>query len=822
MTHQLQLHFVLWSTVFGLIAASAMPAFATDVVVSTDVTTTQTLYGNDSLSVTASGNISTTGNSDYGIYAEGGANTISNSGTISTTGFNGIGISAIGGTDTISNSGMISTTGDYGRGIVASGGTSTISNSGTISTSGDNGWGIYAARGTNTITNSGMIGTTGDYGFGIIASSGTSTISNSGTISTSGDNGWGIYAAGGTNTITNSGMISTTGDTAYGIQATDGTSTISNSGTIGTTGFNGIGIYAAGGTNTITNSGTISTTGDAAYGIRATDGTSTISNSGTISTTGSFGAGIVAHGGANTVTNSGTISTTGDNGYGIEAGDSTSTITNSGTINTTGVGGIGIYAAGNAYTISNSDTISTTGSYAYGIYSNGSTNTITNSGTISTTGYYGAGIYARSGTNTISNSGTIRTTGIDGYGIYADGGTLTITNSGRIMSAQSYAIYFSGSGNTLNLNIPSFLGGGIELGSGTTVNVVSGASNSVLWRTTGTLTGSPSLSGSVPIFFNASTGRIATFDPTGFAGASDVLADTTGNVSKLIHGRLDGLGNSWWMSGFGSAAKYDGSTATLERKFSHDGMVLGYDTKVSPGFTLGALTGYGRGNYKADSSYARSFDNKSNGGFVGIYGQQRWQDMFVNVALSAGFLKHTDARFVNDNSASLGVSGNRASYTSIWVSPQATVGMNIELGDGWTAIPAAHVRYAWQSVKGYSETGGGDANAQVGGRTVQMVESRPELGVRKTLQLNSVGPLTVDGRAGWLYRSARGDNTVRLTMIDQRTQVATEMRDRSAAFVGVALSLDLRNNVTFKLHGETVFGGGMRSFNGLAMLSAKF
>ena len=697
MTPQFQPRFVLWATVFGLIAAAALPAFATDVVVSTDVTTTQTLDGNDSLSVTASGNIGTTGNSDYGIYATGGANTISNSGTISTTGFNGIGISAIGGTDTISNSGTISTTGDYGRGIVASGGTSTISNSGTISTSGDNGWGIYAFRGANTVTNSGTISTTGDYGFGIIASSGSSTISNSGTISTSGDNGWGIYAAGGTNTISNSGTISTSGGFGYGI-------------------------YALGGTSTISNSGTIRTTGSSGTGIEATNGNNTISNSGTISTTG-----VVGH-----------------------------------------------------------------------------------------------GIYADGGTTTITNSGAISTTGAGGRGIYALGGTNTITNSGTIVSAQSYAIYFSGSGNTLNLNIPSFLGGGVYLGSGTTVNVVSGASHSVLWSTTGTLTGSPNLSGPVPIFFNASTGKIATFDPTGFAGASDVLADTTGNVSKLIHSRLDGLGNSWWMSGFGSAAKYDGSTATLERKYNHSGMALGYDTKVSPGLTLGTLAGYGRGNFTADSSSARSFDNKSDGGFVGIYGQQRWQDMFVNVALSAGFLKHTDARFVNDNSASLGVSGSRATYTSRWVSPQATVGMNVDLGDGWTAIPAAHVRYAWQSVKGYSETGGGDAIAQVGGRTVQIVESRPELGVRKTLQLNSVGPLTVDGRAGWLYRSARGDNTVQLTMIDQSTQVATEMRDRSAAFVGVALSLDLRNNVTFKLHGETVFGGGMRSFNGLAMLSAKF
>jgi len=522
------------------------------------------------------------------------------------------------------------------------------------------------------------------------------------------------------------------------------------------------------------------------------------------------------------VTASGSISTTGSSGLGISATGGANTITNSGTISTTGADGDGIYATGGTNTITNSGTISTTGDDGDGIIATGGTNTISNSGTISTTGNYGDGIIATGGTNTISNSGTISTSGYSGYGIYATSGANTITNSGKIVSAQSYAIYFSGSGNTLNLNIPSFLGGGVYLGSGTTVNVVSGASNSVLWSATGTLTGSPSLSGPVPIFFNASTKKIATFDPTGFAGASDVLADTTGNVSKLVHSRLDGLGNSWWMSGFGSAAKYDGTTATLERDYRHVGMALGYDTKVSPDLTLGALIGYGRGNFTADSSYARSFDNESNGGFAGIYGQQRWQDMFVNVALSAGFLEHTDARFVNDNSASLGVSGSSASYTSRWVSPQATVGMNVDLGDGWTAIPAAHLRYAWQSVKGYSETGGGDANAQVGGRTVQMVETRPELGVRKTLQLSSVGPLTVDGRVGGLYRSALGDNTVLLTMIDQSTQVATEMRDRSAAFVGMALSLDLRNNVTFKLHGETVFGGGMRSFNGLAMLSAKF
>ena len=69
---------------------------------STPVTTSQTIDGNDSLTVTASGRIST-GAYAYGIEASGGTNTITNSGTISTTGELGLGIYATGYTNTISN-----------------------------------------------------------------------------------------------------------------------------------------------------------------------------------------------------------------------------------------------------------------------------------------------------------------------------------------------------------------------------------------------------------------------------------------------------------------------------------------------------------------------------------------------------------------------------------------------------------------------------------------------------------------------------------------------------------------------------------------------
>ena len=58
----------------------------------------------------------------------------------------------------------------------------------------------------------------------------------------------------------------------------------------------------------------------------------------------------------------------------------------------------------------------------------------------------------------------------------------SLTNGGKVLSAQSKAIEFTDAGNSLTLLAPSFLGGGIDLGGGTTVKLMTGPSHSVLWE----------------------------------------------------------------------------------------------------------------------------------------------------------------------------------------------------------------------------------------------------------------------------------------------------------------------------------------------------
>ncbi|MEQ8656015.1 MAG: hypothetical protein RIC24_01740, partial [Hyphomicrobiales bacterium] len=311
---------------------------------------------------------------------------------------------------------------------------------------------------------------------------------------------------------------------------------------------------------TITETGSISP-GAGDPGVRATVNTITVVNSGTIAASGRDAYGIVLRNG-NTVTNFGTITTSGRDSRAIQvgqgsrifnfgaittSGDSSaaavviqdSSIFNFGAIETSGNISRGIFSSVNNV-ITNAGSITTVGNFADGIVADRN-NTVTNSGLIATRGDFAPGIGPGEATianNTIINTGIITTTGSNSAAITMPNST--ITNYGRLVSAQFDSMRLTESANVLNLHAPSFLGGRIDLGDGTTVSIVSGQSHSILWDlSTGTMNGgAPTLSGPVPIFYNAATSQVATFDPTALSGSANALGDMTGNLSALMRQRL--------------------------------------------------------------------------------------------------------------------------------------------------------------------------------------------------------------------------------------------------------------------------------------------
>ena len=587
-------------------------------------------------------------------------------------------------------------------------------------------------------------------------------------------------------TTINTAETSTQGPTTPPLNGSD-TLTIGPAGSIRVTSNDSSGISATGGGNTIKNQGTITTSGSVinagqdVSGIHTTGGSSTIINTGTIET---FGNG----------------RTGGDNASGINAEGGSNTIINSGTIN--------------AYGNTN----------ARGIRTAGGNSTIINSGTI--TAKSSAAISAQDNNNTVVNSGSITAMGIGANGINALGNSNTITNTGSIVSYSGSAIVFGGSGNVLNLGNSSFLAGNINLGTGTQVNVTTGANYSKLINYTGTLNGL-STSGPIPVFVNTSTKQLATYDPTFFAASSDALGDMTSTISSLTPGRFNGADNEHplWARGFGMTASYTGSDATLARNYNYSGAAMGYDFTRSKNLTMGVLGGYGQTSLTTNGTAMQSYNNSSDDGFLGLYGQKRWDNVWLDFALYGGVQVFNQQRYINDNLAYLGNASAQASFSGSWLAPEAGVTYKAGEVSGWSLLPTARLRYAQQWMNGYTETGGSGANASVSGRNVTLGQSFVGIGTRKVLKTR-VGKNTkmvLEGQIGYLYRGAVGDDSADVTLIGQSMSLPTEISSRNAVSASAGVTIDLSNSVALKIRGDAAAGGGMNYVGGgWAGLSAKF
>jgi hypothetical protein len=564
-------------------------------------------------------------------------------------------------------------------------------------------------------------------------------------------------------------------------------------------------------------SGSVRVTGSNTSGVSGTGVNNTVNNNGTIVTrgnatgTGSGVSGIVTLGGSTTINNAGLIETYGN---GQSSGGGACAYNAS-----------GICAEGGGSAITNSGTINTYGSpNARGIYATGGNNTILNTGTVSSRLSVAIGVTG--GSNIVVNTGIVLATGDLDAVIRLTGGSNTLTNQGSVISQAGNSIEFVGSGNTLNLGNSSFLSGNVSLGTGAQINITTGANFSKLINYTGTLSGI-SVSGSVPAFINTSTNQVSTYDPTLFAASSDALGDVTSTISSLTPGRVNGSDQDHplWVRGFGTASSYEGTDATLDRSYNYSGAAIGYDIKRSKGLSLGVLGSYGQTSLWANAESTQSFNTTSDDGFLGLYGQKRWKNVAVDFALYGGLQSFQQQRYVNDNLAYLGNSSANASYQGWWIAPEAGITYNAGEVNGWSFLPTARLRYAQQWMGGYTETGGGSANATVNGRNVAIGQSFVGIGTRKTMktQMGKDTKMVLDGQVGYVYRGVVGDDTVGVTMIGQSQSLATESSSRNAVAVSAGVTLDLSSAVALKIRGDFAAGGGMQyGSGGWAGLSVKF
>lgn len=573
----------------------------------------------------------------------------------------------------------------------------------------------------------------------------------------------------------------------------------------------------------------------------------------------------------NTITNSGTITAT-KNGIYIDAGSNSTSYrtfavrsSNDLTLNNSLTDGSGVNltldntAGDSQYTIAgntiiNSGVINAGGSgikltsaYQYNLdwyvlASDVSGNTIFNSGTIIAErgiDVLNFGIYGSTNNNTITNTGTIRS--VD-TGITIDSRNLlnnnTINNSGLIVSSgnmmgDAVAIRAEGSAdasgfNTLNLSAPAFVGGKIQLDSIArfNVNLTSGVSHSVNWTfdQSGSyipLSVSTLNPGSTPWFSNDTNKNYATIDPSAFAAASNTLADTANLVSSmnkfgLERGMKSEKTNSW-LAVQANAFDYDGDgVATQKQKSRLYGIGAGFSQQYSADTVLGVMLGYNRNDLSVNGRFAQSYKNKTDGAFAGIFGSTKLNKAVIEYALNGGYMDHKDRRFVNDNLASLGISFADASYNSTWIAPELKVSLPYQIPGGLTATPNISLRYAYQSIDGYTESGS-NANASVNSRTIGSAEGRVGFMLSKDMDRGRIS-----AHVDYLRRQATGDDKVRVAMIGDTQDVSFYTKDLNAAVFGADVRFNITKDFVLDATGNYMLGDNVSGGNATASLKYLF
>jgi len=480
----------------------------------------------------------------------------------------------------------------------------------------------------------------------------------------------------------------------------------------------------------------------------------------------------------------------------------------------------------------------------YVLASDVSGNTIFNSGTIIAErgiDVLNFGINGSTNNNTITNTGTIRSADI-GINIFSQGilDNNTINNSGLLVSSgssggEAVAIRAVGSAdasgsdfNTLNLSAPAFVGGKIQLEqlANFNVNLTSGVSHSVNWTFDQSGSFIPSNvstlnPGSTPWFSNDTNKNYATIDPSAFAAASNTLADTANLVSSMnkfgLERGIKSEKTNSWLAVQANAFDYDGDgVATQKQKSKLYGIGAGFSQQYSAETVLGVMVGYNRNDLSVNGRFAQSYKNKTDGAFAGIFGSTKLNKVVIDYALNGGYMDHKDKRFVNDNLASDGISFADASYNSTWIAPELKVSLPYQIAGGLTATPNINLRYAHQSIDGYTESGS-NANASVNSRTIGSAEGRVGFMLSKDMDRGRIS-----AHVDYLRRQATGDDKVRVSMIGDSQDVSFYTKDLNAAVFGADVRFNITKDFVLDATGNYMLGDNVSGGNATASLKYLF
>ena len=143
-----------------------------------------------------------------------------------------------------------------------------------------------------------------------------------------------------------------------------------------------------------------------------------------------------------------------------------------------------------------------------------------------------------------------------------------------------------------------------------------------------------------------------------------------------------------WVRPFGGLQNYKRAGQTPAARYRYGGALAGYGMATSE-WQAGAFVGAARSELK---SRGQGIEVEGREVFLGAYGQTRWQDLEVSVALLLGQSRHDSAWLWRDNRVSGGVARRKYEGKHDFISPELGLSTHLNM-QGMSLIPELTLRY---------------------------------------------------------------------------------------------------------------------------------
>jgi outer membrane autotransporter protein len=163
----------------------------------------------------------------------------------------------------------------------------------------------------------------------------------------------------------------------------------------------------------------------------------------------------------------------------------------------------------------------------------------------------------------------------------------------------------------------------------------------------------------------------------------------------------------------------------------------------------------------------------------------------------------------------------RASYDGDFVLPSLKAGVLIPLGLGAVFVPSAEVRYIYQHLDGYTETGG-TANLTVGARDMHALEERLELALHQTLDAGGT-PVSWHAAAGLSLYQRIGGHDVTVGVFGNALTFDPGAEDNeTSAFARAGFDASLTSSLNLFGEAEAQHGEDWDAVSGFGGVRLKF